>query len=193
MPFRALFLVWNVIDHYRQPQIFHLHIILITWPSLNLFMLCNFACFFFMNLLIYFFKIYVSKTISYYRFDGSAVAQWYSASLETEGLQVWASLHCGPWARHIYLSLVRVQPRKTRPCLTERSLMGPKESNKQTYYRIVYTCKLNDSLYLKKMKPVKCTYKFISFNWGCETRRNTLLRIKSEQHLEVFINTVKPV
>ena len=43
-----------------------------------------------------------------------------------------SSLHCGPWARHIYPSLVLVQPRKTRPCLTERLLMGRKESN-QTF------------------------------------------------------------
>ena len=43
-----------------------------------------------------------------------------------------ASLCCGPWARHIYHSLVLVQPRKTRPCLTERLLMGCKESNQQT-------------------------------------------------------------
>ena len=35
----------------------------------------------------------------------------------------------GPRARHIYPSLVLVQPRKTRPCLTERLLMGRKESN----------------------------------------------------------------
>ena len=40
-----------------------------------------------------------------------------------------ASLHCCPWARHIYPSLILVQPRKTRPCLTERLLMGRKESN----------------------------------------------------------------
>ena len=39
------------------------------------------------------------------------------------------SLCCGPWARHIYASLVLVQPRKTCPCLTERLLMGRKESN----------------------------------------------------------------
>ena len=36
---------------------------------------------------------------------------------------------CGPSARHIYPSLVLVQPRKTRPCLTESLLMGRKESN----------------------------------------------------------------
>ena len=40
------------------------------------------------------------------------------AWLETEGLRVRASpasLRCGPWARHIYPSLVLVQPRKTHP------------------------------------------------------------------------------
>ena len=40
-------------------------------------------------------------------------------------------------ARHIYPCLVLVQPRKTCPCLTERLLMGHKESNltnKQTYF-----------------------------------------------------------
>ena len=40
-----------------------------------------------------------------------------------------ASLSCGPLARHINPSLVLVQPRKTRPCLTERLLMGRKGSN----------------------------------------------------------------
>ena len=39
-----------------------------------------------------------------------------------------------PWARHINPSLVLVQPRKTRPCLTERLLMGRKgnQTNKHT-------------------------------------------------------------
>ena len=32
-------------------------------------------------------------------------------------------------SRHIYPSLVLVQPRKTPPCLAERLLMGRKESN----------------------------------------------------------------
>ena len=40
-----------------------------------------------------------------------------------------ASLPCGPLVRHIYPSLVLVQPRKTRPNITERLLMGRKESN----------------------------------------------------------------
>ena len=38
-------------------------------------------------------------------------------------------MHCDPRARHIYPSLVLVQPRKMRPCLIERLLMGCKESN----------------------------------------------------------------
>ena len=66
------------------------------------------------------------------RKNGSAVAQWYSAWLETKGPWVRASstsLCCDPWARHIYPSLVLVQPRKIRPYITERLLMGRKESN----------------------------------------------------------------
>ena len=49
------------------------------------------------------------------------------------------ALNCGPWARHIYPSLVMVQPRKTRPCLTERLLMRRKESNqtKKTITKMV--------------------------------------------------------
>ena len=39
-----------------------------------------------------------------------------------------------PWARHINSSLVLVQPRKTCPYITERLLMGRKESNKQNKY-----------------------------------------------------------
>ena len=52
-------------------------------------------------------------------------------------------LHCGPWARHIYPSLVLVQPRKTRPCLTERLLMGRKESNQTNKTRT----RMLDSIY----------------------------------------------
>ena len=44
------------------------------------------------------------------------------------------SLCCGPCARHIYLSLVLVQPMKARPYITERLLMGRKESNKKNVF-----------------------------------------------------------
>ena len=57
----------------------------------------------------------------------------------TEGPRVRASpasLRCGPSARDIYPSLVLVQPRKTRPCLTERLLMGRKESNQTNKHRM---------------------------------------------------------
>ena len=37
--------------------------------------------------------------------------------------------HCVVVLGHIYPSSVLVQPRKTRPCLSERLLMGHKESN----------------------------------------------------------------
>ena len=52
-----------------------------------------------------------------------------------------ASLRCGPWARHIYPSLELVQPRKTHPCLTERLLMGHKESN-QTNKKLINAQKI---------------------------------------------------
>ena len=40
-----------------------------------------------------------------------------------------ASLCCGPLAKHIYPSLELVQPRKNRPSLTVRLVMGRKEIN----------------------------------------------------------------
>ena len=40
-------------------------------------------------------------------------------------------------SKNINPSLVLIQPRKTRPFITERLLMGRKESSKQTYH-IIY-------------------------------------------------------
>ena len=53
-----------------------------------------------------------------------------------------------PWARHIYPSLILVQPRKTLPFITERLLMGRKESNKQN--NATYLSPLPSSFSLKK-------------------------------------------
>ena len=53
-----------------------------------------------------------------------------------------------PWARHIYPSLILVQPRKTLPFITERLLMGCKESNKQN--NATYLSPLPSSFSLKK-------------------------------------------
>ena len=52
------------------------------------------------------------------------------------GLSLTGITGCGPRARHIYPSLVLVQPRKTHPCLTERLLMGRKKSNKKNTFII---------------------------------------------------------
>ena len=57
-------------------------------------------------------------------------AQWLSGRVldsRPRGLTTVSAF--GPWARHIYHSLVLVQSRKNRPCLSERLLMGRKESN----------------------------------------------------------------
>ena len=64
-----------------------------------------------------------------------------------------ASLRCGPLARHIYPSLVLVQPRKPRHCLTERLLMGRKESN-QTKKKQILLCE-NDNIDIIDIKPEK--------------------------------------
>ena len=40
--------------------------------------------------------------------------------------------------QHIYPSLVLVQPRKTSPCLTERLLMGRKESNQTNKNKVLF-------------------------------------------------------
>ena len=45
-----------------------------------------------------------------------------------------------PWARHINPSLVLVQPRKTCPFITERLLMGRKESNQTNKYSQAASC-----------------------------------------------------
>ena len=58
-------------------------------------------------------------------------------------------------SKNINPSLVLVQPRKTRPFITERLLMGRKESN-QTNKQIIYIKQIGD------VKPInyacKCTY-----------------------------------
>ena len=85
------------------------------------------------NLMFYDSKYSIASCMAYRERSGSMV----ECLTRDRGARVRASpasLRCGPWARHIYPSLVLVQPRKTCPCLTERLLMGRKESNqtKQT-------------------------------------------------------------
>ena len=75
---------------------------------------------------------------------------------------IWAFNICQR-ARHIYPSLVLVQPRKTRPCLAERLLMGRKESNQtnlglwhletesilESFFTIIFGGKINNSFSLR--------------------------------------------
>ena len=97
------------------------------------------------------------------------MAQWWSAWLETEGPRVRAlpaSLRCGPWARHIYPSLVLVQSRKTRPCITERLLMGRKESNQTNKWSIH-----------------KTSANYISWRQGQRQHSMILFKIKETAHI----------
>ena len=55
------------------------------------------------------------------------------------------------WARHINPSLVQVQPRKTRPFITERLLMGRKKSNQTNLYSI-NTDKNENTYHIRSMK-----------------------------------------
>ena len=81
-----------------------------------------------------------------------------------------------PWAKHINPSLVLVQPRKTRHCLSERLLMGCKESNQtnkqnQSVMRLkVLWSSLTDSVdemknssrHISRFKPVDTVFHFFS-------------------------------
>ena len=80
----------------------------------------------------------ISFPLNVSRTNGQNFTKFY---IETEGPRVRASpasLRCGPWARHIYPSLVLVQPRKTRSRITERLLSGRKESNQTKKKKIIY-------------------------------------------------------
>ena len=84
--------------------------------------------------------LHVFKCTPNYIFHSSKlIAQWLSGRvLDTRWGAAGSSLTGGTalWSlsngRHIYSSLVLVQPRKTHPCLTERLLMGRKNKNKHS-------------------------------------------------------------
>ena len=77
---------------------------------------------------VYYFVSILVLQSSWWERSGSVV-ECLTRDREAAGSSLTASLRRGSWAIHIYPSLVLVQPRKTRPCLAERLLMGPKESN----------------------------------------------------------------
>ena len=70
-----------------------------------------------------------------------------------------ASLRFGPWASNIYSGLVLVQPRKTRPCLTERLLMGRKESNQTNKH----SCSCIIEFIKVVAKDIKCSASLVFY------------------------------
>ena len=61
--------------------------------------------------------------------NGKAVVECLTRDQGAAGSSLTGVTALCPRARHINPSLVLVQPRKTRPFITEILLMGPKESN----------------------------------------------------------------
>ena len=70
---------------------------------------------------------------------GSSVVEYLTRGREAAGSSLTSVTALCPLAGHINPSLVPVQPRKTRPYITERLLMGRKESN-QTNKLILNIC-----------------------------------------------------
>ena len=108
---------------------------------------------------------YLFQVVRTNNLRGSAVVQCQSAWLETTGPLVWASpasLLCGPWARHIYPSSVLVKPRKSCFCLTERLLMGCKESN-QTKQNLLLPCPLYFLFFVFPTTALYC-YSFLFYS-----------------------------
>ena len=86
-----------------------------------------------------------------------------------------------PLARHINPNLVLVQPRKTRPFITERLLMGCKESN-QTNKPLKYTfCR--DAGNVQSKKP----FHYCKILWGCTPANCAFCCL-----LITFANSVNP-
>ena len=75
--------------------------------------------------------------------------------------------------RHIYSSFVLVQRRKTRPCLTERLLMGRKKSN-QTKKSTMRGSREGAGVRTPPTSPVKMTsgYRFPKKYWYGSSLRN---------------------
>ena len=74
-----------------------------------------------------YFKIKMNRDI--WREGSGSVVECLTRDRRSAGLSLTDVTALCPWARHINPSLVLVQPRKTRPFITERLLMGRKESN----------------------------------------------------------------
>ena len=103
-------------------------------------------------------------------------AQWLSGRVLDSRLRGPGSSLTGvtvlcPWARHIYPSLVLVQPRKTHPYITERLLMGRKESNQTNKHCL----KAIKGLWQKDLpEPSLLAYGKYGCNWSLRPTRWSL-------------------
>ena len=112
----------------------------------------NCICFGYYTQIIFvsFIRFYVFITIKVRERSGSVV-ECMTRNRGAAGSSLTCVTALCSWARHISPSLVLVQPRKTRPYVTERLLMGSKESN-QTNKQ---TIKVTLPFLLKTVEKVK--------------------------------------
>ena len=96
--------------------------------------------------------------------------------------------HCYPWTRHINPSLVLFPPRKTLPYITERLLMGRKESNQTnklySFPANTYNCGLLTHL-LKQFGSLKC--KQYGPRSDCSLVGSSLIRVHSVGFCDHFL------
>ena len=117
------------------------------WPSLNYYLsLRSLFCLFLSGLF--------TQVLLYMRERSGSVEECLTWDRWALGSSLTGVTTLCPWARHIYPSLVLAQPRKTCPSITERLLMGRKESN-QT----------NKTVHMLPQWPDHCHHR--PEHWGC--------------------------
>ena len=82
-----------------------------------------------------------------------ALVECLTRDREAAGLSLTGVTALCPWARHINPSLVLVQPRKARPYITERLLMGHKESNKTKQKQCRSFCGISSGFFTVFISP----------------------------------------
>ena len=100
-----------------------------------------------------------------------------------------ASLHCGPWARHIYSSLVLLQSRKNRPCLTKRLLMGRIKESNQTNQNFEFNS--HALVYPHSVGPEVYGICACTFFWDCTSTDKLFVqggRLETVSRFVVFVS-----
>ena len=101
-----------------------------------------------------------------------------------------------PWARHINPGLVLIQPRKTRPYITERLLMGRKESNQTNKCSKIrtFTVSINFILLIEIRTLAKSAYQkviflFLNQNICCGYSKEVSRWNGSFKHPKTYVKT----